>query len=93
MAEITMKQALAQRAECWEGSGMTITDHALKEMVVDEACHCENFFFCMEQIEEMLLDAIKVGRFTYGKQVNRAMLLEELEGLLDSAIAEYGKEI
>tara|TARA_R110000796_G_scaffold228005_2_gene344995 strand:- start:598 stop:846 length:249 start_codon:yes stop_codon:yes gene_type:complete len=78
---------------CWEGSEMVLTEEAEKDMIQNEACHCENFFYQMETIEERLLDAIKIGRFTYGKQVNKAMLMAELEGLLDSAIADYGKEI
>jgi|TARA_R110002012_G_scaffold38731_2_gene107488 hypothetical protein len=79
--------------ECSQGSGMTVTAKAAHEIDKQEACHCGNFFHHLEEVEENLLEAVKIGRFTYGKQVNRKMLLAELEALLDSAILQYGKEI
>ena len=79
--------------KCWMGSEMTVTAKAAHEMDKLEACHCENFFYNLEEVQESLLEAIKIGRFTYGKQVNRKMLLAELEGILDSAILDYGKDI
>ena len=80
--------------KCSMGSEMTVTAKAGAEMFKSgEACHCENFFHHLEELQESLLEAIKVGRFTYGKQVNRKMLLAELEGILDSAILDYGKDI
>ena len=79
--------------KCSMGSEMTVTAKAAHEMDKLEACHCENFFYNLEEVQESLLEAIKIGRFTYGKQVNRNMLLAELEGILDSAILDYGKDI
>jgi len=79
--------------KCSMGSEMTVTAKAVHEMDKLEACHCENFFYNLEELQESLLEAIKIGRFTYGKQVNRKMLLAELEGILDSAILDYGKDI
>jgi len=79
--------------ECSQGSGMTLTAKAVAEIDKYESCHCGNYFHHLEEVEENLLEAVKIGRFTYGKQVNRKMLLAELEALLDSAILQYGKEI
>ena len=79
--------------KCSMGSEMTVTAKAAHEMDKLEACHCENFFYNLEEVQESLLEAIKIGRFTYGKQVNRKMLIAELESILDSAILDYGKDI
>jgi|TARA_A100001391_G_C5069114_1_gene277865 hypothetical protein len=79
--------------DCWIGSGMKVTAKAGYEMTKLEACHCENYEHYLEEVQEALLEVIKIGRFTYGKQVNRDMLQHKLTELLDNAISEYGKDI
>jgi hypothetical protein len=71
---------------CTEGSELMMTKKATAQ-------DCRDFFNRMEKIQEDLELAIKVGRKTYGKQINREMLMEELSSILDSAISSYGKEI
>ena len=71
-------------------TGLEVTKTAIADIVKNEACYLENIDHCFEEMQEHLQEAIKLGRFCYGREMDRKFLELRMQEILDSAISEYG---